>query len=319
MTNGDTLPVGSNIVYLFGVFDTGSTIVAINNSVRPNGAFPDTRVLSLCRPNQACQIPTDPRQHDVFLPKVLDVRIWGLGAVDPTTNNAPLDTPQREVAGIQVRPLNAETLIGAPVAARTVALIDYGTTVSRTFGFGVFQAPDITFFAPGAAGIPNPPYRFPLTPHGSFTTAADGASVGPRFLFSTAVFRNGASTATGTNFRILYDTGNVTTQVTEALAQTLGVDTTQDPSNDTMTIGTVNQGDVTVKGYVIDQFELTTVDGMNQHRINNPLIYVRPNRPDGTPPFPDNVDAVIGSNYFWKQRVLFDGPGGTVGLFTIQP
>lgn len=323
---GDTLPTGSQkILYLFGVFDTGSTIVGINNSPRPTGGVSDSQALALCQLNAPCQIPPNAAQHDPYLPIPLDVRIWGLGAVDATTLGAPLATPQLEAQGLQVRPMNGETLIGAPVAAKAIAVIDYGTTVSRTFWFGRMDAPDITFFSGGAAGTsgasgaPSATYQFPLNLHGSFTTAVDGATVGPRFTMPTAAFRNGANTVTGQNYQILYDTGNATTQVSERVAATLGINTNAVPPIDTPSINTVSDGTVRVRGYMIDQFDMTTADGSNQYTIRRPMIYVRANRPNGQSPFPDNADIVVGSNYFWKLKVVFNGPGATLGLFVLHP
>ena len=121
---GDTLPVGDPIIYLFSVFDTGSTILVVNN--QPPG-FGDTDLLGLCSPanpnstSSNCDAD-DPLTRDPNLPANLDVRLWGLGAVDPVTLGAPLDTPQREVTAVQVRPsFNVvPTLIGAPVAARNL-------------------------------------------------------------------------------------------------------------------------------------------------------------------------------------------------------
>jgi hypothetical protein len=322
VNTGDTLPVGGAIYYLFGVFDTGSTIVGIDNVAKPNGLFSDARTLALCRLNDNCIIPSNAAQHDPYLPIPLDVRIWGLGAVVAGTLDAPLDSPQQEVTGIQVRPLNTvNTLIGAPVAARSVAVIDYGTIVSRRYtpvagtSYTV-DSPDITFYS-SAAAAPTPTYRFPLVHHGSFTSAFDGATVGPRFLTPTAVFRTSARSASGQTLRFLFDTGNSATQITEQVARSLGIDLNVRP-NDTATIGTTS-GPIAVKGYIIDRFEMTTADGAAQYAIQRPMVYVRPNRSDGSPAFPDNVDAVIGSNYFWNVRVVFDGPGLRLGTFALHP
>lgn len=130
----------------------------------------------------------------------------------------------------------------------------------------------------------------------------------------TAVFRNGTRTVTNVNFRILFDTGNSTTQVTEAVAAALGIDVADDRPIDSVTQSTVN-GNATTAGYMIQNFEITSGDGFHRYSIERPMIYVRPNRSDGQPPFPDNVDVVIGSNYFWNVRIVFDGPGATLGLF----
>jgi Aspartyl protease/Thrombospondin type 3 repeat len=312
VATGDTLPVGINsILYLFGVFDTGSTVVMINNGA-PAGITPDTQLLGLCSPGATCVDP------DPFLPTDLTVREWGLGAVDPVNLGAPLDTPQAEVQTIQVRPGTGTTptLIGAPVAARTVAVIDYPTIVTRTYDFGPVSAPDITFYPEADPGIPVATFLFPLEHRGSFGNALDGASTGPRFMMRTATLENGVHTVSGQDFGFLYDTGSTTTAVTEDLALQLGIDSTVDPPADTFTVNTVN-GPVVVKGYVVDRFSLVTADGLHEYALDHVLIYVHPNLQNPTrPAFPNGIDVVVGSNYFAHERVVFNGPAIELGLFT---
>jgi hypothetical protein len=325
---GDTLPVGTvPILYMFSVFDTGSTVVLINNINRANGTSSDAQALALCRPNEPCQLPADPRQHDPFLPTLLDARVWGLAAVEPVSTNAPLGMPQFEATSVQVRPYRTrETLIGAPLAARAVAVIDYGVTVSRSFDVTpppgretTIEAPDIRFFRTGDPMIPNAPFVFSLTQTGMFGVAADGASTGPRFLIPGASFVLNGRTASGSTFSILYDTGNQTTQVTERVAQALGIQLGTTPAVDRITIGTLDAGDIQMQGFALDRFELVTRDGASRFRVNRPMVYVRPNRADGSNPFPNNIDAVFGSNYLWERRVIFNGPASTLGMFDISP
>jgi hypothetical protein len=332
----------NSLLYLFGVFDTGSSVVLINDSNR-DGTFSDAQTLALCRPNEPCEIPDPPNPpmpptrppndglHDRFLPLQLDVRIWGLGAVDPMTTGLPIDTPQFEAAGLQVRPyLTGQTLIGAPVAARAIAMIDYSVTVSRSFDFTpapgretTIEAPDITFYRPGDPMIPNAPYIFSLTSYGMFGSrasgAADGASIGPRFLMRSASITHNGRTASGSTLRILYDTGNPTTQVSETVAQALGIQLGSTPAVDRITIGTVDGRDVQMSGYQVDRFELVTADGANRFVVNKPMLYVRPNRADGSSPFPDHIDVLFGSNYLWQRRVIFNGPASTLGMFNVNP
>jgi len=314
---GDTLPVGPGIFYTFSVFDTGSSIVIINNEPL---LFNDADLLDLCGPTGNCALPSDPTMTAPFLPLNLDLRIWGLGRVDPGTLGAPLDTPEVQVEGIQVRPSAGEvpTLIGAPVAARSVAVIDYATVISRTFNFGTIEAPDIVFFPPGSVQIPSAAFAFELMRRGSFTTSIDGASVGPRYMMKRFQFQNGGSVITEADFGMLYDTGNTTTQMTEETAIALGIDPANDTPADSFIINTAN-GPQEVKGFIIDEFMLTTVDGQHRRRIQNPLVYVRPpldNPP--RPPFPDGIDIVFGSNYLEAAKIVFDGPNDRLRLFEAE-
>jgi hypothetical protein len=241
------------------------------------------------------------------------------------TLGAPLDTPQREVTAVQVRPsFNVvPTLIGAPVAARTVARIDYGTIVSRTYNFGngpfTFTAPDMLFAANYNmfAGNPNlapTPYQFTLVPRGMFGQALDGASIGPRFLIAKAVLKKGSFTIANdpVTSGILFDTGNTTTAVTEDGARSLGIDPVNDVPVDCFTINSFN-GQVQVKGFMIDKFEMTTSDNASRYVIRNPLVYVHPDLQNPQrPAFPDGISVVIGSNYFAPRTVVFDGPGSVL-------
>ena len=140
----DVLPPGpdkTSAWYLFGLFDTGSTSVAISNA-------------------SAATLQTG------TLPKLFDVRINGLGAIDSNLG-APIGPPefapsQGGVGSILVGTSTKDVdLIGAPVATRTVALIDNRIDKRVTRGPYPFDldpntpamdqyitGPDITFFSP---------------------------------------------------------------------------------------------------------------------------------------------------------------------------
>jgi hypothetical protein len=348
LPGGDTLPPGPAsgsstghpntdqdwIRYGIAVFDTGSSVAVINNVVTQPGALSDTTYLQVCKPPAPndtsfnCVVP--PTGTDPNLPLSLDVRLWGLGAVDALTLGAPLDNPQAEVPSIQVRPSDSvvPTLIGAPVAAQTIAHINYGNIVTRNFGFFSVFGPDMTFFSPGDPAIPPVPFAFPLTRQGSFTQALlDNASVGPRFRLATAVLKNGnAAVANGstipstfppntTTVGFLYDTGNSTTLITEDMARALGIDPVNSVPVDCQTLGAFN-GPIDAKGFMIDRFEMTSADGLTRYVIHNPLVYVAPDIQTGTPrpAFPDDIAVVVGANYFAPQTVQFDGPGNTLRL-----
>jgi hypothetical protein len=307
----ETFPLGPEIYYAFGVLDTGSTVVLVSNA--------DADFLDLCNLDTGCDLPADPLARDPYLPSSLDVRLWGLGATVPPSNGAPLDVPEAEVAGIAVRPV-AETLpslFGAPVAARLLAYIDYSTPVTREYFFGTLTCPDIGFFEPGDAAVPPPPLSIPLARRGGFGTALDGASFGPRFVVPTARLRNGDIQVTGQEFDFLFDTGSSTTVVTEELAAALGIRIGVDNPVDSFEVNTIS-GPAVVRGWVVDRFEIATGDGLQRYAVPMPMVYVVPNRPDGSSPFPGGIDVVLGSNYF-RTPVLFDGPGDRLGLYEGEP
>src|SRR4051812_26966425 len=181
---GDTLPPGPTGQFGIGVFDTGSSLVLVNNAVAGPPAVSDTTHLEVCKPatpgeTSNCTAPAS--GHDPNLPLSLDVRIWGLAAV--TANNTILTNPQAETFGLQIRPspTNAfiPTLIGAPIAANTIAQIDYSRIITHDFGFPPpLTAPDITFYLPGDPAIPSMPYSFTLDRDGFVgTSPVDGADV----------------------------------------------------------------------------------------------------------------------------------------------
>jgi Dockerin type I domain/Aspartyl protease len=220
---------------------------------------------------------------------------------------------------LQLRPSNViiPTLIGAPVTANTIAQINYGNILTRNYSFGSVTGPDITFYLPGDPAIPSAPYSFTMARQGNFgTSPSDGANVGPRFLVSTGLVKNGSATvANGGMFTFMYDTGNTATLITEDAARALGIDPVNSTPVDCQTLGTVN-GSVDMKGFIIDRFEMTTTDGMNRFVIHNPLVYVAPDLQNPQrPALPDNVGVLLGSNFFDPQAVRFDGPGNALRLF----
>ncbi len=360
INTGDTLPVGPDEQYALGIFDTGSTVLLLNN-LPPTES--DAKALGLCSPDGNCQTPSDPH-----LPPKLDVRIWGLGATNSSSFALPMNNPQAQVQGIKVRPYSTPTLIGAPVAAKVVAEINYKKIVARHFnpepsydlngdgyidsldlqviadailnkiydsrfdlnadgslnaldlqmlsnvlskvilgGLVVGESPDIIFYPQGGTGIPTPTFELALQEIGSFGTSGnDQASKGPQYLAKNVTFsKNGLSVVDTSSIRFLYDTGNTTTQVTTNVATMLGINPDTDTPDDTYTINTTTGTEV-VKGFLIDNFEVTATDGTQKYTIPHPLIYVRSSLggPNGN----------IGSNYFANAHVLFNGPGDSLGI-----
>jgi hypothetical protein len=129
---------------------------------------------------------------------------------------------------------------------------------------------------------------------GSFTTAEDGASVGPRYMMKRVRFENEGNTLSDTSFGILYDTGNTTTQMTREAAMALGIDPDNDSPVDIFDINTVN-GVRQVKGFIVEEFSMTTDDALYRYRVSNPLVYVQEDLTNPPrPPFPDGIDVVMG-------------------------
>ena len=259
---------------MFSVFDTGSTAVLLN---------PET--VSLLQVN------------DPSVPDELDIRVWGLEAVDPVTLGAPLDTPEAEVEDKVPSQGTSDlvpNLLGGPLTNEILAYIDYTTDVSRTFYFGTLVCPDITFFEPGDSLIPMPLYWVDLEPFGGTDPGSDGGSRGQRYYMRGMRFKNGANTVESptsptpisTPNRFLYDTGNTTTQISEPLATALGIDlnTATNPPDDTITIGVE-----LLNCYNIDKVEIDADDG--------------------------DRNANIGSNFFETTQVVFDGPQSRLGLY----
>jgi hypothetical protein len=316
---GDTLPVGPDIYFVWGVFDTGSSIVMINNFGSGDDSS-DSEILRLCGPTGNCFAPdpgdpdADITDTDPYLPLDLDIRIWGADVVTPA--GAPLDHPQAEVESIQVRPSYGEapTLIGAPVASRVVAYIDYTNPLPEPW-----NAADITFFEPNSPDIPVPVLVVPLERHGNYGSALDGASVGPRYFINNVRFARGGDFVTDDDFDVVFDTGNTTTQITEEVASALGIDPHNDPPVDQFSVNTVS-GPASVKGYIIDSFELISTDGSDAFSLLSPLVYVReplPGQNPGDPPrspFPFG-QIIVGSNYFERTQILFEGPNDSLGIF----
>jgi hypothetical protein len=304
---GDTLPRGQSLLYKTGIFDTGSTLVAINGiDAGPSGS--PSFGLGLL---------------EASVPSLLDIRIWGLQAVDPVGLGAPLDFPEAEVPTVKPRILgdSALTLIGAPVANQVVTYIDYTTPVSRNFTFPVICAEGaaVSFF-PDVNEAPAPLFSTDLEAFGATgPSIIDGATLGQRWYMTDMRFVRGSNVAeAGTLdehaadgvWRVLYDTGTRVTQVTTDFAEIgLGIDLLSDPVD--ATLGNLN-------GYRIDKMEIDANDGSRSYVLENPLVFVRRPASPGAPPdaaFGGAADAILGSDTFQTTQVLIDGPSDQLGLF----
>jgi hypothetical protein len=286
---GDTLPPGGEIFYVFSVFDTGSTLVGIDTTC-------DAPLLEFFNP---------------LVPPLLDVRLWGLDRVDPVGLGAPLDFPEAEIEdiGVDVVPVGIPTLIGGPATNQTVADIDYATLVTRgPYDFcdapvpGYITSPSIEFFNAGDPNAPTPLMWADLVPFGSTAPAPNGTSRGQRYYIADMAFENGVNSVDSTTHDFLYDTGNTTTQISEPLANLLGI-------NLANVVDTITIGGELLNGYLIDRASIASSSGPQEYVIQDPLVFVKP-----PPAFGGAADASIGTNFFETTQVLFDGPGARLGI-----
>jgi len=329
--SADSLPVGPGIFYQYGIFDTGSNTVALNNipALDSQGAvlfYSTADFLDICAPGIGvdCATPAGNPPRVPFLPN-LDMRLWGLGAINPANGGAPLDTPQAEVGNIVVRlsPILVN-LIGAPVANNIVTYIDFTNVINNNFT--PVPGADITFYNAGDPAIPIPAYELQLARFGDTTPTIEGADRGSFYsVVNFSLTNNGSAVSTGDvltlpptspvptrEARVFLDTGNTTTQVTESVADALGI-TAATPVDATLGINLPGGNVVTVNCYAISSAEFEGIGGSQSYVISSPLICVRDVEAFGTSGDPH--DIILGNNYFEQTQVLLDGPGNTLGMF----
>ena len=279
----DVLPPGDVDYYVFTLFDTGATRIA----------FDAATAASL----------------GVLHGDVLDIRINGLGAIDPGTLYAPIypGQAQAEVLAIPVSlpPSPPDrTLIGGPVTNVVKAVIDYTTTVSRGpyafLGNAYVEGPDITLYPAMASVGYEPAITLSLQAFGSIASG-----LGQRYFMYSVSFNEGANSvstpASGdlnvSGTRFLYDTGTTVTMILASHATALGLtgppDFTQEMS-----------GGEVYDGYYVDSITMTGAGGVYT-ALNAPVVVV---------PSLGGIDAVIGSNLFSQTKLLFDGPLATLGV-----
>jgi len=290
----DILPSGPSGFFLFGLFDTGSTGVAINAD-GTNMFFGADDATNL----------------GIAGTRTVDVRVNGLGAtnqVDPTTVTAPIGAPgsgfepEVQVSSVAVGPENVPiTLLGAPVANQVAASIDYTTTVTRTISSGSILAPDITLMSAADAAAMTTDVEVALTPFGSVGQNADGEDRGQRYYIEDASMNSGGNSVTGFDFDFFWDSGTTATILSTEIANFLGLDLLNPDF-----VGTV-AGNL-LSGFSLDSIVLNGIGG--SYTVNNAEVFVDPS----VVPFGGAADAILGSNLFSQTRLLFNGPGNTLGI-----
>jgi hypothetical protein len=182
-----------------------------------------------------------------------------------------------------------------------LADIDYTTTITRVpYGFCAgcsISGPDITFFLPGAAGIPVPEIVLPLERFGGTGLSVDGANNAERYLLQNVTFQNGAMSASDSSFKFFYDSGTNLTIIDDDLKTALGLPAT----------GSFNCFGGTSNGFNISSVTMTGIGG--SYLLNNASLCASDSNVSS------GVNAVIGSNFFSQVELLFDGPGNTLGIF----
>jgi hypothetical protein len=296
-STGDVYPTTTSAdLYVFSLFDTGSTKVRLDSvsAAALGGLTPLTSGTTT------------------------DVRINGMSAINPVTLTAPIFDfnpykPQAEVQGVGVRveaPANlAITLTGAPVANQVSAFIDYTNTITRGpyafLGNQNVSGPDITFYQGSNSPFGyTPAVQVALSRTGTPGTV-NGETSGERYLMYNVAFAEGATSVAspasgsiGVGTRFLYDTGTDVTLIDSDLAAALGFNINSPQFTFTVS-GSL------LPGFYLDSLIMTGLNGDTYTLLNVPVLVGEVEAA---------FDAVIGSNLFSQTKILFDGPGNTLGI-----
>lgn len=280
---GNNVRPGHFDSYVLSLFDTGSTRVAFDSLT--------ASTVGLTANN------------------VADVRLSGLGKINPVTLEAPIEAGfDAEVLAVTLSLTDRDkTLIGGPVTNVVKAVIDYTKPVTRGpyeyFSGQSVTGPDITFYAAGSpvGFTPAITLNMQVTVDPTPTPAE-----GNRYLMKGVSFNKGSlsvSTSVSedvnvTGKRFEFDTGTTVTMITDAKATALGLDLENPDFSQPMT------GTPDLPGFYLDSIIMTGTGG----------IYTVLNAPVVSTTSLGGVDARIGSNIFSQVKLLFDGPAVTLGI-----
>jgi hypothetical protein len=286
----DIYPLGEGAIALYGIYDTGSNKVRLsttpqNRLTYQNWGKSDIDHLRIYYLN-----------YDT-----VNLRLNGLQKED-ANGNVPLGTPgtenpaQMEVRNITVKPENVDvTLIGAPVANRIVALLNFSNKITGLFA--KIETIEINMYQPGDPNIPAVDVWLPLEEL-SLATPTDIATAGYRYWLRNVAFQNGngsvSDRADGLNF--LFDTGTTITIINDAIAKKLNL---QSKAASFDCYGGKNNG------YFIDYVRMTGAEGMYQ--VNNASVCWKEDAIHAG-------DAVIGTNFFDQVQIVVDGPSVRLGI-----
>lgn len=280
----DIYPPGSDDLVLCGLFDTGSTSLAINDG----------------QPNRLPCVgsgTTDAAELQISASTTVDVRLGGLSTrrADGTVPMGPpgtADGAQVEVGSVTAEPAPLDvTLLGGAVLQNVVAYIDNGSLLTDATT-GVI-GPDIEFFEPGDAAIPA----------ADIVLALDRVGVPERYVLPGLSFEHGGASAQPTGGAdpgfFLLDTGTTLTIIGDRVAGELGL---------IGGAGAFNCYDGTANGFTIDQVVMAGTGG--SYRIEGVEVCWA----QGAIQSAGIFDAVLGSDVLLDVPFVFDGQNNTLGL-----
>ncbi|MEM7762536.1 MAG: carboxypeptidase-like regulatory domain-containing protein [Pseudomonadota bacterium] len=305
----DIYPVGSDVLYAFGLFDTGA----------------DRVVIPTIDAQEVWNMPTTGPEG--LEASRVSVRVSGLARINPESLLAPgfnEDFPaELEVSDIALRvDFNARIpLIGTPVTNAAIVEIKPYTTVTRgPYPFQdqngdpfVIEGMDLKFLDPSDE-LPTSQLSFELEPierniNSSATIAPIPALRNVIFEHEDAQFSDIAN-----ENRFLFDTGTQFTIIGPAIITALGLEQS-DAAYDCFSDRPGNEG------FIIDRLEFADRDNTSQKfRVAaalvcadfNDNIIVLSFTPDED--LPRKFDAVIGMAPFINTDMLLHGPEGWLGI-----
>ena len=288
----DVYPLGEGAFSLFGLYDSGSTKVRINNLDPPNRVSGPNWENSDAGHLNLAGVET----VNLRLNSIKDRQEDGNIPIGPPGSG---NEPQVDVQNLDVMPEEVDvSLIGAPVVNQLVAVIDYTNLYSdpaiEYAGTGIYP-PSIDLYWPEEVE-PVPEIALTLEPFGSL--ASGDATPGYRYWLRDIVLQEGNNVVTDqqNEFTFLFDTGTTMTLINDRVADSLGLSAV-DPDFDCF-----GKPDA---GYYIDSVSMYGSDG--RYRVEDAAVCWNQ----------DKIitgDAVIGSNFFNQVQIILDGPKNTLGI-----
>jgi len=288
----DIYPLGDDAFSLFGLYDSGSTKVRINNLYPPN---------RVSGPNWN---NSDAGHLKLTGVETVNLRLNGVNErrSDGSIPIGPLGSgnePQVDVPKLAVMPDEVDvTLIGAPVVNQLIAVIDYTTLVTdqamEYAGTGV-RPPSMYLYWPQEVK-PTPGISLKLESFGNLVSA--DATPGYRYWLRDVDFQHGNSVANDQlmKFDYLFDTGTTMTLINDRVASSLALSSAE---ADFDCFGK------TGAGYYLDSVTMHGFEG--SYTIKNAAVcWAQDKIATG--------DAVIGSNFFDQVQIIVDGPGNILGI-----
>lgn len=282
---------------LYGLYDSGSTKVRINDAV----------------PNRiGGNMLSDASSWSINALASVNVRLNGLNR-QASNCTLPMGAPgsaspaQVQVTGITTKPYAVDaSLVGASVINQVVAHINYKqmvTTPACSYLATAATGPYMDFYLPGSIGIPSPDLVLQLERFGSMVST-DGVIAGQRYWLRNIVFQQGSNVVADDQsapdpFDFLYDTGTTLTIINDRMANVLGL---------AASAGSFNCFGGTSNGYALDSVTMLSTGG--SYRITNASVCWQQSAINT----PAIVDAVIGSNFFDQVEVILNGPADTLGI-----